>query len=261
MSAAAIGAQGEPSARRAELARRLDAVRARIAAACAAVARDPGAITLVAVTKFFPPVDLAHLAALGVTDVGESRDQDAAGKLADLAAFDPGARAALRVHFVGQVQTNKAASITRYADVVHSVDRPRLVDALAKGAARAGRRLDVLIQVDLQEAVAGGGDDAGTRARRARGGVPPDGVAALAECVAATDTLRLAGLMAVAPLGGDPEEAFARLHDLHGCLLAGHPQASVLSAGMSDDLEAAVAHGATHLRVGTAILGSRPPDR
>src|SRR5699024_6309335 len=134
-------------------------------------------------------------------------DQDAAGKLADLAAFDPGARAALRVHFVGQVQTNKAASITRYADVVHSVDRPRLVDALAKGAARAGRRLDVLIQVDLQEAVAGGGDDAGTRARRARGGVPPDGVAALAECVAATDTLRLAGLMAVAPLGGDPEEA------------------------------------------------------
>ncbi len=254
---------GQPRDRRAELQTRLDAVRDRIAAACAAAGRDPAGVTLIAVTKFFPAVDLAHLHALGVADVGESRDQDAAPKLAALEDLDPAARQGLRVHFVGQVQTNKAASVARYADVVHSVDRTRLVDALGKGARRAGRRLDVLIQVDLDDAAAlvGAGETAAAEAHRGRGGVVPAGIPALAERVAAMEGLRLAGLMAVAPLGADPDAAFARLHDLHERLLADHPKASVRSAGMSDDLEAAVAHGATHLRVGTAILGSRPPAR
>lgn len=250
----------EGEGRRADLATHLNAVRHRMAAACAAAGRDAAGITLVAVTKFFPAEDLAHLYALGVADVGESRDQDAAPKLAALADLDPVARRGLRVHFVGQLQTNKAASVARYADVVQSVDRARLVDALAKGARRADRRIDVLIQVDLGDPV--GTDLAAPAAEHAaRGGVAPEGVAGLAERVSAAQGLTLAGLMAVAPLGADPGAAFKRLHDLHERLLIEHPAATVLSAGMSEDLEAAVAHGATHLRVGTAILGSRPSAR
>ena len=239
-----------------ELRASLTQVRNRITAACAQAGRDPGDVTLVAVTKFFPASDVEILADLGVTDVGESRDQEALPKVAEL---DAGVRSRLRVHFVGQLQTNKANRVCRYADAVQSVDRDRLVDALDRGvelALDAGERhtpLSVTLQVDLGE-----GED------RGRGGALPEDVPALADRVAAAEHLRLAGLMAVAPNGLDEaatRAAFDRLASLSGELLHTHPDATWLSMGMSGDLELAVAAGATHLRVGTAILGSRPTPR
>lgn len=226
-----------------ELARRLTAVRERIARACAAAGRDLGGVTLVVVTKTFPVDDVARLAALGVTDVGENRDHEAAAKAQSLAG------GGLRWHFVGQLQRNKARSVAAYADVVHSLDRSALVAALDKGAVGAGRRVDVLVQVDLDPT----GADAG------RGGARPGEVTSLAEQVGSSSALRLRGVMAVAPRGADPSQAFARLRQVSQELTAAHPQATWISAGMSGDLESAVAAGATHLRVGSAILGQRPP--
>jgi pyridoxal phosphate enzyme (YggS family) len=201
------------------------------------------------VTKTFPVTDVLHLVALGVTDVGENRDQDAAPK-ASAVAEALGVGGSPRWHFIGQLQRNKVGSVARYADVVQSVDRERLVVALDGALARAARRLDVLVQVDLRETVPDG--DPG------RGGVRPQGVAALADVVAASSALTLRGLMAVAPREGDPRAAFERLASLAAELRTDHPGATWCSAGMSGDLEAAVACGATHLRVGSAILGSRP---
>ncbi|MBR7744423.1 YggS family pyridoxal phosphate-dependent enzyme [Phycicoccus sp. BSK3Z-2] len=228
--------------RRAELAERLERVRARVEAARADAGReDP--VTVVAVTKRFPASDLDLLADLGVVDVGENRDQEASAKLPDVAR-----RADLTVHFVGQVQTKKAGSVVGYADVVHSLDRAKLAGALDRAAERHGTVLDVLLQVGL--------DTSGER-----GGVAPDDLGRLADEVGALAHLRLRGLMAVAPREGAPRAAFARLHDLSQRLRADHPEAGWISAGMSGDLEDAVAEGATHLRVGSAILGSRESHR
>ncbi|MGG5257595.1 YggS family pyridoxal phosphate-dependent enzyme [Phycicoccus avicenniae] len=228
--------------RRDELAERLDAVRERVTAACAAAGRTD-LPTLVAVTKFFPASDVDLLADLGVTDVGENRDQEASEKMAAIAQ-----REALTVHFVGQLQSNKASSVAAYADVVHSLDRAKLVGALDRGAERHDRTLDVLVQVALDDG-------------EGRGGAAPGDLPALAEAVAAAGHLRLRGLMAVAPLGRPARPAFARLRELSGTLRAEHPDAGWISAGMSGDLEDAVAEGATHLRVGSAILGSRESHR
>lgn len=228
--------------RRAELAAALERVRARVAAAVAASGRTDDPV-LVAVTKYFPASDVDLLAELGVGDVGENRDQEAAAKCAELAHRDR-----LRVHFIGQLQSNKAGSVARYADVVQSVDRVKVVRALDRGAAQAGRRLDVLLQVGLDRS---GG----------RGGAAPEDLPALAEAVAAAEHLELRGLMAVAPLAEPARPAFARLGELARALRADHPGATWVSAGMSGDLEDAVAEGATHLRVGSAILGSRPSHR
>jgi pyridoxal phosphate enzyme (YggS family) len=236
---------GYDEGRRAEIAANLDRVEARIAAACRAVGRDRAEITLVAVTKTFPADDVGHLAALGVREVGENRAADAAEKVA---ACREAGLTDLTWHFVGQVQTNKAALVAGCCDVVHSVDRARLVTALDKGAGSAGRLLRVLVQVDL----------AGTDGR---GGAAPADVPAIAAAVADAEHLDLAGVMAVAPLDEDPGEAFGRLAEVAEALRREHPGAVVVSAGMSGDLEAAVARGATHLRVGTALLGSRPPLR
>jgi pyridoxal phosphate enzyme (YggS family) len=238
-----VTAQPAPG-RSEELACRLAAVEERIAAACAQAGRDRAELTLVVVTKTFPASDVRALAGLGVVDVGESRDQEAAPKAEACADLD------LRWHFVGRLQTNKAASVARYADWVHSVDRERLVVALTKGAAHAGRRLEVLLQVCLDTDPAEAGR---------RGGARPSDVPRLADAVAAADGLHLAGVMAVAPREGDPREAFERLAEISSRLRAAHPEAVAVSAGMSGDLEAAVACGATHLRVGSAVLGSRPP--
>ena len=234
----AHGATGQ--ARRDEVAAGLAAVRARIAAGCAAAGRDPGEITLVVVTKTFPAADVRILAGLGVRDVGESRDQEAAAKAAACADLD------LRWHFVGRLQTNKARSVARYAHLVHSLDRTDLVTALGRAARAAGRELGCLVQVSLD------GDPA-------RGGVPVPGLPALAAAVAAEEGLDLLGIMAVAPLAADPRAAFSVLPELSGRLRREHPEADMVSAGMSGDLEAALAFGATHLRVGTAVLGRRPP--
>ena len=232
--------------RRAQIAAGLVRVEERITAACAAAGRDRAELTLVAVTKTFPAADVAHLAALGVRDVGENRDQEAAGKAAVCreAGLD-----GLVWHFVGQLQRNKAGSVATYADVVHSVDRLRLVPALDRAAEAAGRRLTALVQVDLRDEP---GDDG-------RGGAAPGDVAGLAAAVAAADRLDLGGVMAVAPADEDPDAAFSRLEEVTARLRADHPAAVAVSAGMSGDLEAAVRHGATHLRVGSALLGSRPP--
>jgi len=230
--------------RREELAAGLDAVRARVAAAAAAAARDPGELVLVVVTKTFPPQDVRLLSGLGVGDVGESREPEASATAAACADLP------LRWHQVGQVQTNKASAVASWADVVHSVDRPRLVAALSRAAEAAGRELGCFVQVDL----GGGPGEVG-----ARGGVEPAGLRALADAVAQAPGLRLDGVMAVAPRGGEPARAFAELAELAAAVRADHPGARWTSAGMSGDLEAAVAAGATHLRVGRAVLGSRAP--
>ncbi|MBC9004883.1 YggS family pyridoxal phosphate-dependent enzyme [Micromonospora aurantiaca (nom. illeg.)] len=237
--------------RRAELAAGLARVRARIADACAAAGRQRDEVTLVAVTKTYPAADVVALAGLGVTDVGENRDQEAAPKAEAVAA----AGAAPRWHFIGQLQRNKARSVVRYADVVQSVDSVRLAAALdaAAGAVRE-RPLDVLVQVSIDGDAARGGALPGAAD-------PQRGLDPVAAAVAGADGLRLAGLMAVAPLGWEPDRAFARLAEVAAALRADHPGATVLSAGMSGDLESAIDHGATHVRVGSALLGMRPALR
>jgi pyridoxal phosphate enzyme (YggS family) len=224
-----------------EIAANLARVRERIAAVAAAAGRDPGELTLVAVTKTVPVEDARRLLELGLLDLGEARDQEAKGKARALPAA--------RWHFVGRLQRNKAASVGTYAAVVHSYDRPELARALANGVRRSGRDpIDVLVQVSLD-----GDPD--------RGGAPADGVVALADAAAETGLLRPAGVMAVAPIDADPDAAFARLRAVAHTLRAAHPDATAISAGMSGDLEAAVRNGATHLRIGTALLGGRPPLR
>ncbi|MGA9834063.1 MAG: alanine racemase, partial [Trebonia sp.] len=154
----------------------------------------------------------------------------------------------LRWHFVGQLQTNKASSVAGYADVVHSVDRVRLVRALGAAARKAGRELTCLVQVDLD-----------TPADPARGGVPPGQVREIAEAIEAEQNLILGGVMAIAPLGTDPARAFAPLRPCSLAVRAVNPAAAIISAGMSGDLEAAIGNGATHVRIGTALLGARRP--
>ena len=224
----------------------LAAVHERIARGCAEAGRNPEGVTLVVVTKYFPASDVLLLHQLGVRHFGENRDQEASEKFREVRrALSEAGGDDLTLHFIGQLQSNKAAHVAGYADVVESVDRAKLVSPLAKGAHAADRRLEVLVQVSLDGATS-------------RGGVLPHDADTLADAVAAAGGLELRGVMAVAPLGADPDEAFARLHDVADGIRARHPRADWISAGMSADLEAALRHGATHLRVGTAILGSRP---
>jgi PLP dependent protein len=245
-----------PSHRRAEVAAGLAATRERIAAACAAAGRDPDGVTLVVVTKTYPAQDVLLLAELGVTDVGENRDQEAAGKAAQVrAATNPSRVADLRWHFVGQLQRNKARSVVTYADMVHSVDSVRLATALGGAAQRLrDRPLDVLAQVSIDGDPSRGGALAG---RDAVGADPDLALAAVADAVAASPALQLRGVMAVAPLTWRADDAFARLAEIAAGVRAAHPEATVISAGMSADLEEAVAHGATHVRIGSAVLGKR----
>ncbi|MGL4177327.1 MAG: YggS family pyridoxal phosphate-dependent enzyme [Dermatophilaceae bacterium] len=228
--------------RRNELAAALTVVRERVDAAMLAAGRTDDA-TLVAVTKYFPASDIDLLTELGVADIGENRAQEVAEKIPSVAA-----RARLTVHFVGQLQTNKAGTVARLVDVVQSVDRARLARALERAAAQQGRLIDVTVQVSLD-------------ADRGRGGADPAHARQLADLVAGCSGLRLRGVMAVAPLGEDPRPAFARLRSVADAIRSDHPDASWISAGMSGDLESAIAEGATHLRVGSAILGSRPSQR
>jgi PLP dependent protein len=225
----------------------LRAVRARIAAAARAAGRDPESVALLAVSKTWPADAVRELAGLGQLDFGENRAQELLGKAAEVADLP------LRWHFVGQLQRNKAAAVARLGAVVHSVDRPSLASALDRaGQERMGREggpIEVLLQVDL------GGRPGGAAAR---GGAVPADVPALADLVAGAAGLRLRGLMAVAPLEEDPRSAFERLADVAARVRADHPEAVDLSAGMSGDLEAAIAAGSTIVRVGTALFGNRP---
>ncbi|MEU1512779.1 YggS family pyridoxal phosphate-dependent enzyme [Streptomyces sp. NPDC005811] len=232
--------------RKDELAVNLAKVEERIARACAAAGRAREEVTLIVVTKTYPADDVRILADLGVRHVAENKDQDAAPKAATCSDLS------LSWHFVGQLQTNKVRSVVGYADFVQSVDRARLVGALSKEAVRAGREVGCLIQVALDAGESGHGD---------RGGVAPGGIEELAAQVAGAPGLGLAGLMTVAPLTGEyagrQRAAFERLMDLSTDLRRAHPGANMVSAGMSADLEEAVAAGATHVRVGTAVLGVR----
>ncbi|TFC96668.1 MULTISPECIES: YggS family pyridoxal phosphate-dependent enzyme [Cryobacterium] len=217
------------------LPERLNAVRSGIAAAAASAGRDASELTTIVVTKFHPVALIEELAALGVQDVGESRHQEAQGKAESMAGLD------LTWHFVGQVQGKKARQVRAYSTVIHSVDRASLVDALASDASV----VDCFIQVNLT-------DDLG------RGGVVPEELDTLVERVLGTTGLRLLGLMAVAPIGTPPRRAFARVRELGERTRRLAPEATSLSMGMSQDYAEAIAEGATHLRIGTAITGKRP---
>jgi len=236
-----ISAQEEGNeARLAQLAANLAVVRARIEAACDDAGRSADEVHLIAVTKTFPVSDIALLNQLGLADFGENKDQEAAPKAAEAAA----AGLRLRWHFVGQLQVNKTASVASYADVVHSVDRARLVAALGRRATAAGRTIGCLVQVSL-DGIAG------------RGGADPDEVLGLAGAIAAEPSLVLGGVMAVAPLGAPARPAYARLREVAEAVRAEYPSADAISAGMSGDLGEAIAEGATHVRIGTALLGGR----
>ncbi|WP_105567433.1 YggS family pyridoxal phosphate-dependent enzyme [Microbacterium halophytorum] len=221
------------------LADRLASVDARIDDAARAAGRSSADITRIVVTKFHPASLIRDLAELGVRDVGENRQQELTAKSAECDGLG------VRWHFIGQAQTKKARAIRRAASVVHSVDRERLVDAL-DAAGEGQDPLDVLVQVNLT-------DDEG------RGGAAPDGIESLAERIAGSAGLVLRGVMAVAPLGEEPGAAFARLADCAGTVRSVVPDATWISAGMTGDFEEAIAHGATHLRIGAAITGPRPP--
>lgn len=233
--------------RRSELAAAVIRVRERIAQVARSVDREPDMVTLVAVSKTYPATDVDLLVELGITDVGENRVDELVAKAAAVTA-------GVRWHFIGQLQTNKVKSLVGVPGLVgvHSVDRPRLVRALSRAVTDAGRaELACFAQVDLT----------GTAERDpGRGGVEPARLPELAEQIEAAPGLRLAGLMAVAPLGADAGPAFGRLADLGAALRRDHPAATGLSAGMSGDFEEAIRHGATHVRVGAAVLGPRRSD-
>ncbi|MCU1636742.1 MAG: YggS family pyridoxal phosphate-dependent enzyme [Cryobacterium sp.] len=224
---------GSPS-----LSERLDAVRERVAEAATTAGRVGDDITIIVVTKFHPASLIRELAALGVHDIGENRHQEAQAKAAELADVE------LNWHFVGQVQGKKARQVRSYANVIHSVDRPALVDALVS----TEHEVACFLQVNLT-------DDTG------RGGVDPAGVEPLAERVLAAPGLRLLGLMAVAPLGAEARRSFAQVRELGERVRMLAPEATSLSMGMSQDFPDAIAEGATHLRIGTAITGNRPAER
>jgi hypothetical protein len=217
------------------LSERLETVRAQVADAAREAGRDPATITTIVVTKFHPAELVRELAALGVTDVGENRQQDAGPKAAELRDL------ALTWHFIGQLQSNKVRAVLEYATVVHSIDRSSLVAAIES----TGLSIDAFIQLNLT-------DDPG------RGGVAPRELEPLAERVLAARNIRLGGVMAVAPLGEDPRAAFGRVRAASDRLRLLAPDADSLSMGMSGDFREAILEGATHLRIGTAITGNRP---
>ncbi|GGK65979.1 YggS family pyridoxal phosphate-dependent enzyme [Nocardia camponoti] len=231
-----------------DLRSRLDGLVDRVNTATANAGRAPGSVKLLPVTKFFPASDVEILYDLGRREFGESREQEASGKVAELTASG---RDGIEWHMIGRLQRNKARSVAKWAHTVHSVDSERLANALDRGASEAravGERtapLRVLLQVSLD-------------ADPTRGGVAPDEMLALADLVEKVESLTLAGLMAIPPLDTTPEAAFAKLAKLHASLLSQHADATELSAGMSGDLEIAVAHGSTCVRVGTALMGGRP---
>lgn len=241
-----------PDERVAQLTAALAAMRARLARAAEAAGRPVGGITLLPVTKFFPASDVAILWRLGCRAFGESRVQEATAKIAEFGRLVPDTDA--RWHMIGRIQRNKAGSIAGWADTVHSVDDDAVARKLGDAAARAldeglrDRPLAAFVQISLDGDTARGGVDI----------ADTDAVDRLCDRVAGSEALRLAGLMAVAPLAADPDAAFAALAAEHRRVLDRHPAATGLSAGMSHDLEAAVRHGSTCVRVGTALMGQRP---
>lgn len=216
-----------------ELSSNLDSIRARIGAAVQGSGRNPDEVTLIVVTKTFPASDVQILYDLGVRDFGENRDQEASVKSLELPDD-------CRWHFQGQIQSNKLKSIAEWADVLHSIDdisHARKLNSLVA-------EKDIFVQVSLDNLPN-------------RGGVLPNLLPDFLEEVSALANLNLRGLMAVAPLGEEPARAFSRLKELSDQVVRVHPKAHEISAGMSNDFEAAIAQGATHIRIGSQILGVR----
>ncbi|MCV7340257.1 YggS family pyridoxal phosphate-dependent enzyme [Mycobacterium haemophilum] len=251
--AADLGPQRD---RESELTHALAAVRSRLAAAAQAAGRNVGEIELLPITKFFPATDVAILSRLGCRSVGESREQEASTKAAELAELLGASRepkSCMHWHMVGQIQRNKARSLAQWAHTAHSIDSSQLVTALDRAVAAAladGRReqpLRVYVQVSLDGDVSRGGVNV----------TAPGAVDQVCAQVEESTSLELIGLMGIPPLGWDPDQAFDRLRSEHHRVLQSHPDAIGLSAGMSNDLEIAVKHGSTCVRVGTALLGPR----
>lgn len=226
--------------RKDHLAAQLADVYSTIEKAALQAGRNPADIHLIVVTKTWPASDVHFLAELGVTDVGENKEQEATAK------FDLCQPLGLTWHFIGQLQSNKVNHIARYIDVVHSIDRPKLVKALGAAAVAAGRTITGLVQVSLDPPDAVG-----------RAGIEPERALELAAEIERTPGLVLGGVMAVAPLNEEPASAFGRLRPVVQQIQSQFPHATMVSAGMSNDLVQAVESGATHLRIGSAILGSR----
>ena len=218
--------------RRSEITSNLQVVRDEISKAVINAGRSLDEITLIAVTKTFPASDVEILRDLGVTHFGENRDADAAPK-ADAVAGT--------WHFQGQIQSNKLKSITTWANVIHSLDEIRHFEVIEKSAPHP---LEIFCQVSLDGS-------------EGRGGVSEQKLYELAQAIEKSATHRLQGLMAVAPLGVDPADAFSKLSAIHKAFMADFPKANKLSAGMSGDYIEAIAYGATHIRIGSSILGSR----
>jgi pyridoxal phosphate enzyme (YggS family) len=216
-----------------EIAGNLETVQSQIEAAAKIAHRMSNEITLIAVTKTFPVSDVHILASLNIHHYGENRDGDAAPK----ASAVPGTW-----HFQGQIQSNKLKSIASWANVVHSLDELRHIQTLDKVTTH---RIGVFLQVSLDGA-------------QGRGGAKPSDLSELADAVMGAVHLDLLGLMAVAPLDVSSDEAFEKLAIIHTDFKASYPAAKYLSAGMSNDFESAIIHGATHIRIGSSILGSRP---
>ena len=218
--------------RRSEITSNLQVVRDEISKAVINAGRSLDEITLIAVTKTFPASDVEMLRDLGVTHFGENRDADAAPKAAVVAGT---------WHFQGQIQSNKLKSITSWAKVIHSLDEIRHFEVIEKSAPHP---LEIFCQVSLDGS-------------EGRGGVSEQKLYELAQAIEKSATHRLQGLMAVAPLGVDPADAFSKLSAIHKAFMADFPKANKLSAGMSGDYKEAIAYGATHIRIGSSILGSR----
>jgi pyridoxal phosphate enzyme (YggS family) len=240
------------TAREFELAEALEAVRSRLAHAAQAAGRNVDEIELLPITKYFPATDVLILSRLGCLAFGESREQEASNKAAEINALKDAPP--IRWHMVGRIQRNKARSIADWAYAAHSVDNVKVIAALDRAASQAltqGRRIEPLriyLQVSLDGDESRGGVDIGR----------PEKVDELCTAAEAADGVEFVGLMAIPPLGADPDEAFARLADEHQRVQQRVPQRLGLSAGMSSDLESAVKHGSTCVRVGTALLGQRP---
>ena len=225
--------------RRAEISQNLHEVRDRIGSTAIAAGRKPQDVSLIVVTKNFPASDVAHLASLGVRDVGENRQQEGSVKSGEVDA-------ALTWHFIGQLQRNKVAAVLGWADVIHSVDRLELAQEIVKRAPLRDRPIRVLIQISLDGSAG-------------RAGVAPQDLSAIAAVLAGAPQVDLSGVMAVAPVDEDPRAAFERLSGIREGFLRDHPTATWCSAGMSNDYVEAIEQGATHVRIGSSILGSRPP--
>jgi PLP dependent protein len=239
-------------ARELELAEALEAVRSRLAHAAQAAGRNVDGIELLPITKFFPATDVLILSRLGCLAFGESREQEASNKAAEINAVKDAPP--IRWHMVGRIQRNKARSIADWAYAAHSVDSGKVIAALDRAASEAlaeGRRtgpLRTYLQISLDGDESRGGVDIGR----------PELVDELCTAAEAAAGLKFVGLMAIPPLGADPDEAFARLAEEKERVQKSYEQRLGLSAGMSSDLESAVKHGSTCVRVGTALLGQRP---